>query len=144
MHYATVPTIASSTPVVPSHRIPKPRRAPPRHDGTDIRTFAVQGRLMATGYLRLGRADGVYGQDTAAAVRAFQGDHGCRVDGVVGAETLEALWASPAAVDYDALEEAPPTEVTPSGEFPLSPLEEAAPTEIAEIPHHRERWYFAL
>ena len=57
----------------------------------------LQVQLMQRGYqLPKYGADGSFGKETAAAVRAFQEDRGLIADGVVGAQT----WA--------ALEEAPP------------------------------------
>lgn len=57
----------------------------------------LQVQLMQRGYqLPKYGADGSFGKETAAAVRAFQEDRGLTADGVVGAQT----WA--------ALEEAPP------------------------------------
>lgn len=50
----------------------------------------VQTRLQELGYL-LGRADGVRGQQTAAAVMAFQRVNDLPVDGIIGPLTLAAL-----------------------------------------------------
>ena len=50
----------------------------------------LQNRLIALGYLS-GRADGVYGQKTAAAVRAFQRAANLTVDGIAGAATINAI-----------------------------------------------------
>jgi lipoprotein-anchoring transpeptidase ErfK/SrfK len=65
----------------------------PGQDAVDL--AAVQSRLRELGYL-LGPADGVRGQQTVAAVMAFQRVNGLGVDGVVGPRTLAAL-ESPAA-----------------------------------------------
>ena len=59
-----------------------PKNAPPTST-----TIAVQARLGIP-------ADGVYGPQTQAAVRAFQSAHGLEVDGVVGPQTLGALGIS--------------------------------------------------
>lgn len=60
----------------------------PRADAVDI--AAVQTRLRALGYL-IGPADGTEGQQTLAAVMAFQRVNDLQVDGVVGPQTLAAL-----------------------------------------------------
>jgi lipoprotein-anchoring transpeptidase ErfK/SrfK len=62
----------------------------PAQDPVDL--AAVQSRLRDLGYL-LGPADGVRGQQTVAAVMAFQRVNGLSVDGVVGPRTLAALEA---------------------------------------------------
>ncbi|MFZ7133624.1 MAG: M14 family zinc carboxypeptidase [Eubacteriales bacterium] len=46
----------------------------------------MQSLLQKIGY-NPGEIDGIYGQQTAQAVRAFQNDHGLTPDGVVGANT---------------------------------------------------------
>jgi N-acetylmuramoyl-L-alanine amidase len=46
----------------------------------------VQKRLYALGYTQVGTADGVAGAKFAAAVKAFQKDNGCWVDGVITAK----------------------------------------------------------
>jgi hypothetical protein len=66
---------------------PEPSPAP-KPDRADL--AAVQARLKELGYL-LGPADGVKGQQTVAAVMAFQRVNGLSVDGVVGPMTLAAL-----------------------------------------------------
>ena len=56
--------------------------------GTDVK--ALQNKLIELGYLS-GKADGVYGSKTAAAVKAFQKDHGLTADGIVGPQTWNTL-----------------------------------------------------
>lgn len=55
---------------------------------------SCQHRLIERKYLS-GDADGVYGQDTEEAVRAFQRDEGLTPTGIVDAQTLEALKEDP-------------------------------------------------
>lgn len=51
---------------------------------------ALQRRLAATG-IRPGPVDGLYGPQTAQAVRRFQAEHGLLIDGIAGHQTIEAL-----------------------------------------------------
>ena len=52
----------------------------------------IQGWLNQLGY-DCGKADGVYGAKTEAAVRRFQGNHGLAADGIAGDRTQAALTA---------------------------------------------------
>lgn len=56
--------------------------------GSDVRT--VQEKLKRWGYYS-GEVDGIYGAQTASAVRAFQKKNGLEVDGIVGTATSQAL-----------------------------------------------------
>src|SRR5699024_4478501 len=49
--------------------------------------------------------DGIYGPDTEASVRAFQGTHGLLVDGKVGAATRTALQQEPVQEKQSILEQ---------------------------------------
>ena len=62
----------------------------------------IQKRLIQYDYLD-GEADGIYGADTAAAVRLFQRRNGLPVTGVVNQETWEAVVAAyePALIRVD-------------------------------------------
>lgn len=59
-------------------------------EGEDVRQ--LQKTLLAKGYYQVRTADGVFGQWTYDAVRAFQKDHGLSVDGIAGKNTLRALY----------------------------------------------------
>jgi N-acetylmuramoyl-L-alanine amidase len=56
--------------------------------GDDV--AALQGRLLEMGY-DAGRPDGVFGAQSAAALRNFQGDYGLSPDATCGPATLRAL-----------------------------------------------------
>jgi hypothetical protein len=60
----------------------------PNLSGEDVRE--VQDELMALGYT-LGKPDGIYGNQTASAVRRFQSDHALKPDGIVDPRTRAAL-----------------------------------------------------
>ncbi|HET7657827.1 MAG TPA: peptidoglycan-binding domain-containing protein [Bacillales bacterium] len=58
--------------------------------GSEVRE--LQKRLIDLGYdLHEYGADGQYGDETEAAVRSFQEDHGLVVDGIIGPRTIAAL-----------------------------------------------------
>ena len=60
-------------------------------DGDDVKE--VQDRLYELGYLEKGSRTGSFGEKTAAAVRAFQSANKLKVDGKVGAKTLNCLYS---------------------------------------------------
>lgn len=60
-------------------------------EGEQVTT--LQNRLIALGYLT-GSADGKYGRNTKAAVKAFQKANQLADDGVAGSLTLEALYST--------------------------------------------------
>lgn len=59
---------------------------------------ALQEALAGTGLLSASDADGIFGQDTLAAVKKFQQSKGLTVDGMVGFATWEALLSTPSAM----------------------------------------------
>lgn len=66
------------------------KRVSPMMKGDDVKK--LQEALISRGYA-CGRsgADGIFGNDTRAAVRAFQGSAGLTVDGIAGQQTITAL-----------------------------------------------------
>lgn len=50
----------------------------------------MQNKLNELGY-KCGKADGIIGRNTKAAIKDFQKDKGLVVDGIVGSKTLKAL-----------------------------------------------------
>lgn len=63
-----------------------------RHGSKGTAVRLVQESLLAQGYLLpLHGADGDFGAETEAAVRAFQVDSGASVDGEIGTETMQLL-----------------------------------------------------
>ena len=78
---------ASNAPAAPSSTL-KPGD---KHDSVK----AMQTRLIQLGYLT-GSADGDFGDNTRAAVRAFQTAAKLTADGIAGPQTLSALYASSA------------------------------------------------
>lgn len=69
----------------------------------------IQTALIAKGYdLGPAGADGVWGRASIAATKLFQGDHGLKVDGIVGPATLKALQEAGALPRTISLQPAPP------------------------------------
>ncbi len=101
---ALVPPLRGSADIAPERLL---RLQVPYMSGADVQ--AVQTALRRAGFQT--ELDGVYGQDTAAAVEAFQRQQGLHADGTVGPATRTALRigeeeptpasaaASPAATD---------------------------------------------
>lgn len=56
--------------------------------GTEV--IELQKKLAQLGYT-VGRVDGKFGSKTEAAVRRFQKDHGLRVDGLAGTQTIKEI-----------------------------------------------------
>ena len=54
----------------------------------------LQQALLNAGYKQVRTADGIYGQWTYDAVRAFQKDHGLSVDGIAGKNTQNKLYGT--------------------------------------------------
>ncbi|MBQ6235596.1 MAG: peptidoglycan-binding protein [Clostridia bacterium] len=61
-------------------------------EGDDVKE--VQDRLYELAYLDKNSRSGTFGEKTAAAVRSFQSANGLKVDGKVGAKTLNTLYSS--------------------------------------------------
>jgi lipoprotein-anchoring transpeptidase ErfK/SrfK len=75
---------------------PEPEPAPEPEPEPGMAVTAVQERLRDLGYL-VGAVDGTRGQQTVAAIMAFQRVNGLQVDGVVGPMTTAALEGEPVA-----------------------------------------------
>lgn len=68
------------------------RLSTPYMSGADVRD--AQQRLLNAGFgLPMHGVDGVFGPETASAVKAFQASNGIHANGVVGTETWMALYA---------------------------------------------------
>lgn len=93
---ATMSTATAAPTVKPTV---KPTAAPASNvlsngdEGENVRY--VQQRLKDLGYLS-GKADGVFGNATEAAVKAFQAENGLSADGVVGTRTMDTIKSSKA------------------------------------------------
>ena len=79
-----------------------------RHGQNNLRVRNLQYMLIYAGYTP-GAADGVFGDLTDAAVRAFQRDYSLSADGIVGAYTKQLLWM---ALDFQAPPECVMVDVT--------------------------------
>ena len=80
-------------PTPPDPPAPKPKKHPTIRKGSSGSAVKeCQADLIALGYdVGTKGADGKFGKDTLAAVKAFQKAESLKVDGIVGAKTWEAL-----------------------------------------------------
>ena len=67
-------------------------------EGDDVKE--VQERLYELGYLDKNSRTSVFGEKTAAAVRAFQSANKIKVDGKVGSKTLSVMYSSDVVGNY--------------------------------------------
>lgn len=98
--------------------------------GEDVR--ALQELLNAQGY-SCGKADGIYGANTEAAVKAFQAVNGIKADGVAGPQTMALLAKSGAG----AAQEEPAVPADEGGaQEDIEPAEPAgaAPADSVPVP----------
>ena len=65
-----------------------------------VEVSELQQTLQAIGYYD-GPITGYYGALTKAAIRRFQADHGLKVDGIAGPQTLRVLQSTPDMVQSD-------------------------------------------
>lgn len=95
--------------------------------GEDVR--ALQETLNGLGYA-CGKADGIYGANTEAAVKAFQAVNGIKADGVAGPQTMALLAA-----------QAPAVQAAPAGESRSEEAEqaEADPGASQAVPEYESR-----
>ena len=84
--------------------------------GTDVKKLQVA--LGDAGYyVGAAGADGIYGKDTAAAVKQYQKDNGLTIDGIAGTNTLGSLYGTtttPASTTDTAKEAAKVPQTTPA------------------------------
>jgi metacaspase-1 len=91
------PRFTTSVPSVVSARLERAaRNAPPIRHGEPVRgaVRAIQQALLDLGdprFFMTSGADGIFGSETACAVREFQKVYGLTADGVMGAQTLTHL-----------------------------------------------------
>jgi len=121
---AVTPAGASETPrPVPQITPNKKYRNLSRKDkGKEVRQ--LQERLIELGYLPEGSADGVYGNQTAKAVRSFQYYNELTQDGIAGKRTQTYLYENPDVNPYPT----PTPEPTATPEPTPAPTPEEIPT----------------
>ena len=81
---------ATATPTPKATATPEPDNGILKVGSTGSDVKALQNKLIELGYLS-GKADGVYGSKTAAAVKAFQRASKLTADGVAGEKTISKL-----------------------------------------------------
>ena len=103
--------------------------------GEDVR--ALQEMLIKQGYSCGGKgADGIYGANTEAAVKAFQAVNGIRADGVAGPQTMALLARQAAPAGESRNEETEQEKPDPGAaqEEPAVPADEGGAQEEPAVP----------
>ena len=62
-----------------------------RYGNRGVKVQQLQEKLVYLGYLDAGKADGLFGTGTAAALFSFQADHGLKTYGVANIKTQQAI-----------------------------------------------------
>lgn len=91
-YLSTLPiTIAAADQCIPRYSAPVWKRS--SHSGKYyLPVKRIQTDLYNLGYTKVGTADGYYGSNTEAAVKAFQSDHSLTVDGYFGNKSKAKLY----------------------------------------------------
>lgn len=99
--------------------------------GDEVRQ--IQQKLIDAGYdVGKSGADGVFGENTLAAVQQYQKANGLAVDGIVGKNTLASLFGSNTGTETTKpTQEAPAQTATPATTPATTPAATATPTEPA-------------
>jgi peptidoglycan hydrolase-like protein with peptidoglycan-binding domain len=106
--------------------------APPLSRGTsgdEVR--ALQSQMVKLGFLPQGAADGAFGDQTVAALKAFQASAGLAADGVAGRTTLSAL--ARRSTGDSLLPAAPASPPRPSLTVPLNGPQAAADPSLGAV-----------
>lgn len=99
--------------------------------GEDVRK--LQNALVGAGYsVGSTGSDGVFGANTAAAVRKYQQDNGLSVDGIAGDKTLGKLYGTAQPVANNAGNSLAGTEQKVQPKFEYKPYEESDTVKKAE------------
>ena len=107
---SAIPAYVGSETTPPPTETTQPQVTPGRTlrlgaEGDDV--VLLQVRLMALGYLG-GKADGVFGSATGAAVAAFQLRNGLSADGIAGSKTYKKLFSDDAIPAQNVTVTTPP------------------------------------
>ena len=119
-------TAQTTTPAKPTFAVPT---APLQPNDTGAQVTVLQHALNVLGY-SVGKADGIYGGKTVAALKTFQKAAGLKADGIAGTKTLQALAARSGSSSSASSPNAPGTFDAPS--TTLKPADTGAQVEILQ------------
>jgi hypothetical protein len=97
----------------------------------------IQRQLRATGH-NPGKLDGIYGKTTESAVRAFQKSQGLTADGMIGPETLKALFSLNEVLTEALTETGDDLQDTETGAAQHPNQKSADPTEPLSAPREKD------